>query len=249
MYMLSPLVDGEMLKFAESAFGNPLSLPMAKVTVKLEPTGMIDVLSAKYAKEIERILSVKGGSVSIDLSEKVLLKYFTTALYMRVIDCTDARTPKGFEWFRSQTRSFTNLVVFANLLVQVGVAVDKEYGLKFVPTFEPELSDLLSFEEFTEISDTLSQLEDHGLKSVVGLPSDKSGSLAFMACEYFESDDSIRSYRREHPVFGFYAAFFRNIQVESMVAGPKRIIYGYRSQYEMYISEMVSVAHARRVGG
>lgn len=247
--MQESMVDGKMLEFAEQAFGGPISLPMAKVTVKLQPTGMIDVLAKQYSKEIERILSVKGGSVAVDLSEKALLKYFTTALYMRVIQVTDAHAPKGCEWFRVAARSFSNLIVFANLLVQVGVAVDKEYGLKFIPSFEPDATNLLTGAEFMEMSDTFLQLESHGLKIVMGLPADKVGSLPFMACEYFESDDSIRSYRREHPVFGFYAAFFRNIQAEEMLAGPKRIIYGYRQQYEMYISEMVSVAHARRVGG
>lgn len=247
--MQNTLVDGNMMEFAEQAFGNPLSLPMAKVTVKLDPTGMVDILSMKYAKEIDRIISVKGGSNTVDMSAQALLKYFNTALFMRTIQVNDAQAPKGYEWFRAMSRSFTNLVVFANLLVQVGIAIDKEYGLKFVPMYEPEANTLMTRVEFEELSDALLQLETHGLKVVQGLPSDKGGSLPFMACEFIESDESIRSYRREHPVFGFYAAFFRNIQVEQMVIGPKRILYGYRQQYEMYISEMVSVAHARRVGG
>lgn len=242
------VVDGAMLSFAEEVFGQPLSLPMAKVTVKLNPTGMIDVLAERYAREIERILSVKGGSINVDLSEETLMKYFITALYMRVIYCNDMKAPKGFEWFPAKSRSFSNLMVFASILVHVGIAIDKEYGLKFVPSFEPDIKDLLSFQEFTDISDVLSQLEDHGLKLVRGLPSEKMGSLPFMACECFDGDDSIRSYRRDHPVFGFFAAFFRNLQVEQLI-GAKRIIYGYRQQYEHYLSEMIAVSHARRVGG
>jgi len=241
------VVDGAMLSFAEEAFGQPLSLPMAKVTVQLNPTGMVDVLAERYAREIERILSVKGGSINVDLSEKALMKYFITALFMRVIYCNEQKAPKGFEWFSAKSRSFSNLLVFASILVHVGVAVDKEYGLKFVPVFEPDTKDLCTLAEFTDISDVLAQLEDHGLKLVRGLPSDRNGSLPFMACECFD-DDSIRSYRRDHPVFGFFAAFFRNLQVEQLI-GAKRIIYGYRQQYEHYLSEMIAVSHARRVGG
>lgn len=238
--------DKALMDRAEEVFGCVGSVPFVKVTVVMDPSGMITKLAHLYADDIARMLGVRGGNAIMDMNEKNLLRYFRTALYARVLQVNSSWHEAKAHHLRAVTRTAGLPIVLANVLAQVGSAIDKDYGLRFVPKYEIDADDFMPADEFQAMSDQLRQLEDCGLKLVYGLPKDLDGSLAFMACEFCADDSSIRSYRRDHPVYGFYAAFFRNLQTAEVVVGPKRVLYGHIDMYEEYLREMVDLGTRSR---
>jgi len=122
--------------------------------------------------------------------------------------------------------------LYETILAQVGVVVDKDFGIRFVPNIDVDAEDLMSPFEIMESSQFLLVLSELGIRTVKGLPNPKdSGSLGAMASSLVESGD-ILSYRKDHPVYGFIAACFEFDHLLQLMSGALRIKYGSISEFE-----------------
>jgi len=127
-------------------------------------------------------------------------------------------------------------VMFYQCLIAMGIAVDRDFSIKFHPVYSIDSKDLLSPEGMAEISELMSRFEMNGLKIVVGVPRDSEGEIDFMALSHVE--ETVRGYRRSHPVYGFLAAFFAQHSLNEITGMMCRVVYGYESDYQLYVTSI-----------
>lgn len=215
--------------------GQSVAVNIVKVQVKLEPNQMFEDIASAYANEIVRITRFENKENILD--EDMIRKYFNTVLWLHVSNVTNSMN-------REYSRFRRNLVlptVLVSVLLQIGEAVDQDFGLKFVPSYEIDSKDVLSVSELEEVSYELLRLERLGLKlTTTGLPQPKDcGTLGFMGCQLIENEE-IRSYRHDHPVFGFFRSMFRsNSLTEIMGIESLRVRYGYYDHYSSLVKAFV----------
>lgn len=219
---------------AEKLFSAPTPANVIRVDVELDKSDLITHVAGLYVRELGRLASVK-----MDLPDQdTLVQYFCTLVALRCETCNEGK-PK------SETVFFKKVAVipafFGTLLVQIGVAFDREYGLRFIPKSSFASTDIMGPKELTEMSDLLSSYEPLGLKLVTGIPKAIEGELGFMACKFLNNDKSIMSYRRDHPIHGFYASFFRAKWLEACMDGACRIRYDYEESYRQALAQMVEI--------
>jgi hypothetical protein len=122
--------------------------------------------------------------------------------------------------------------LFETILGQIGIVVDKDFGLRFVPKVEIQAQDLLSPSELFEYSQYVLYISNFGLRTTKGLPNPKDcGSLGAFAANMMDNGD-ILSYRKDHPVYGFVAACFEFNHLLEIIGGGLRIKYGSVSEFE-----------------
>lgn len=227
----------EIQKMIEEKQQPALPVNTVTVTVKLQTSDLLQEAAKVYFLEGERVLRFTSNP-NMQISEDEFFKYFSTLLYLRVsrVNGNMNATTKGYQ---ADFRSYYVPAFVHNLLCSIGKAVDYDYGFEFVPELKQDLESLLSPEEMRDISRRLSYMAREGLVCVdTGVSLQPTGELAFMAT--LSVNDQILSYRKDHPIYGFYAAFFKH-EIISGVLDPKmlRIKYGAVNDYNILVQQIV----------
>lgn len=225
-----------MITIADQFKDNKLLVDQnVRMGVEMAPSSMMVRLAATILSELQRIVPYVGYAPVSNLECNDILKYLCTLIWMRVQYVSGG--DKAFSTYRTYYQRLAVPVVMSQLLMSMGEAIDRDFGLTFIPTYSIEAEKLLPPDEMLALSDIFMSLESHGLKLVYGLPKDVNGELDFMALSSVEG--VVRSYHRGHPVYGFLAAFFEQQQLNAITGNMCRVIYGYRSDYEAYLREFL----------
>lgn len=212
----------------------PIVEATIKVTVELTPSVLLEKLAKEIHSEFERIAPYAGYKAVENLGPDDFLKYLKTLVWLRcgrVLNEEKATRP-----YRSLYRMVAVPVLAYQLMISIGEAIDRDFGIKFIPAYSIGAEDILAPEEVEAISDLFSRFENHGLKVVYGLPRDTEGELDFMAMCSVEG--IVRSYRKSHPVYGFLAAFFEQKKLNEVTGMMCKTLYGYHSDYELYVTQL-----------
>lgn len=212
----------------------PMNFATINIAVEMNPSRLVDKLSREICSDMLRIASFTGTDV-ISVEPEEVLKYLKTLTFIRVGLVNGDRN----EAFLSYTRLIRHLsvpVMFYQCLIAMGIAVDRDYAIRFNPVYSIDSNDLLSPESMIEMSETMQRLETNGFKIVVGIPRDVEGELDFMALSHVE--ENVCGYKRSHPVYGFLASFFAQQQLNEITGSMCRILYGYDTDYELYVTSI-----------
>lgn len=231
-------IDKRMEELLEAR--GPLVLPRnyITVTVELKPSELFEEVSKVYEAEAERVMRFTVNQNFV-VTKNDFLKYFKTLLYLRVTKATGVKNNTTAA-YHSDMRSYQVPAFIHILLTSIGVATDRDFGFVFVPAVKGITDqDLLSPEEMREISLKLSRLSIEGLTCVdTGISMRPECELSFMAVLNIEGE--ILSYKKDHPLYGFYAAFFKHqIIDETLNPSALRIRYGSQKEYEAYVLRVV----------
>lgn len=221
----------------QSLFRDTKTVNKATITVSVEmkPSALMKTLSVEVLKELSRIVPYSGFKDVDDLTVDDVHAYICTLVWMRCQNVNEAFTPDQ-RAYRSMFKHLSVPVMVYQLLVSIGVAVDRDYSIEFRPEYSISESDLLAPEEMRAISDVLLRLEPNGMKIVHGLPIDREGELDFMALCHVETE--VCGYRHSHPVYGFLAAFFRQKEFNEVTGNMCRVTYGYDTDYDLYVTQV-----------
>lgn len=197
-------------------------------TVVFKPSALLTTLATYENREMQRIMRFTGQSVI--LSPEEIHKYFSTILWLRTVQVRNQFS--GRKEYSFALKNLNIPVRLYQIVSSLGEVCDLDFGLKFIPSMEIDTESLLTPEELREYSDRIGWLIPEGYLVVeTGLPSDTTGELGFMAC-LVTKDEKVFSYRKDHPVYGFIAAFFDSELVEKAFTNDYRVFYGVRSDYE-----------------
>lgn len=230
------IIDQLKARLMEQA---PAILPanLLEVIVELTPSRLFKDAARVYSLESQRVIRFTGNE-SFIISEEQFEKYFITLLYLRVMRVNNVQN-NTTSMYRGDMRGYYVPAFVHTLLTSIGIAVDRDFGFKFVPSVKIDANDLLSAEEMRTISSKLSILSREGLTCVdTGVSMRPEGELSFMAV--LNISEEVLSYKKDHPVYGFYASFF-NHQIVDSVMNPSqfRIRYGSEAEYATYVKYIV----------
>lgn len=214
--------------------------PLSYITVpvRLQDSELITDLATEFANEVQRITRLKPGfNVEVYSSEN-FQRFCKTAVYLHVTN-VNSKLPSSY---RQVIKTSSLPALLATILLQIGIVNDTSFGLRLVPHYDIDGSDLLSPDEFFEFSLNLLILEDLGFKLVSKFPlPHEAGTLGFMACELISDQDVVLSYRHDHPVYGFYRSFFKSESlVQAFGLGALRVKYDSLSSYQSALKGIVS---------
>jgi len=211
--------------------------------VEMRPSKLMDAMAVGLMNEVNRLVPYVGFKPTADLEVEDILKYLKTLTWIRCQTVKDVQ-PKEFIPYRNLKNHLEVPVLAYQLFLSIGVAYDRDYSIKFLPTYQIESADLLSPEEMSSMSDIFTILRSIGFASVVGMPSSREGELDFMAMCHVE--EVVKSYRSTHPVYGFLASFFAQQQLNEITGTMCRIVYGYDSDYKLYITSLLAALKAEQ---
>lgn len=204
--------------------------------VEIRPGKMMDRLAKGLYSEIQRLAPYSGFKPVAELEENDILKYLHTLIWLRVCYVNNDQS-KSYAKYKYMAKHLEVPVLAYQLLVAIGEAYDKDYSIRFLPEYSVESEHLLSPDEMLTLSDLFCTMREIGFASVKGTPRDTSGELDFMAMCHVEG--VVTSYRDTHPVYGFLASFFEQQKLNEITGSMSRIIYGYDTDYELYISSLI----------
>jgi len=211
--------------------------PTLIVKVDFEPDKLVGSLAETLYRELRRVAGYTGEHLLTDLDVESIRKYLCTLSFMRrarVAGLNDKITIPYHRFMRSAACP----VLWYQVLIGIGVAIDRDYSIKFVPGTSVSESDLLTPAEMLRISDLMFTFQNHGFKVCAGIPLSEEGELDFMAMAHV--GEMVLSYRKSHPVYGFLASFFASQEVSKALGALVRIKYGYDSDYETMLSRVVT---------
>jgi len=172
-----------------------------------------------------------------DVDVEGIRKYLSTLSFMRRVRVAGLND-RVTQAYRGFTRSVACPVLWYQVLLGIGKAIDRDYSIEFIPGTSISESDLLAPEEMQMISDVMFRLQNNGFKVVAGIPLQEEGELDFMAMAHV--GETVLSYRKSHPVYGFLASFFASQEVSQALGALVRIKYGYDSDYRLMLSRVVA---------
>jgi len=216
---------------------NTMNNPTLRVEVNFDGSQMVAALSEILLREMHRIAGVAGGDLLSEVVVDDIRRYLLTTSWMRcahVIGLSD----KIYAPYRRLIRYIAIPVVWYQVLIGIGRALDRDYSIEFYPGASIRETDLLAPEEMLYLSDLMFSLQNNGLKVVAGIPLSEEGELDFMAMAHVE--ETVLSYRRTHPVYGFLASFFATREVSEMLGVLVRIRYGCDSDYRTMLARVVT---------
>lgn len=212
----------------------PMNVATINVAVEMNPSKLVEKLAKEIHSDMLRIANLTGVGV-IDVESEEILKYLKTLTFLRV-SLVNGDQNKALSGYTRLVKHLNIPVMFYQCLIAMGVAVDRDFSIQFNPVYSIDSTDLLSPESMIEISDIMSRLEMNGLKIVEGIPRDPEGELDFMALSHVE--EQVLGYKRSHPVYGFLASFFAQKQLSDVTGMMCRVLYGYDSDYELYVTSI-----------
>lgn len=210
---------------------------MVVVQVLIKFGDLIQEAAQVYEMEVERVMRFSNHE-SFQITSGEFVKYFNTLLYMRICHVTNTQNQvtKSYKPYYRNVR----IPAFMDTLINsIGVAEDIDFGFRFVPSMDIKAEELLSPEELDNISRRLDYIGREGLVITEnGLNVKPAGELQVMAM--FSIHNEVKSYKKDHPIYGFYAAFFKH-EIVSEVLEPKflRIRYGANTEYVPIVREIV----------
>lgn len=216
---------------------NTMNNPTLRVEVNFDGSQMVAALSEIMLREMRRIAGVAGGDLLSEVVVDDIRRYLLTASWMRCAHVAGL-SDKTYAQYRKMGRSIAIPVVWYQVLIGIGRALDRDYSIEFYPGASIRESDLLAPEEMQYLSDLMFSLQNNGLKVVAGIPSSEEGELDFMAMAHVE--ETVLSYRKTHPVYGFLASFFATREVSEALGALVRIRYGYDSDYRTMLAKVVA---------
>lgn len=215
----------------------PVNEPTIVVKVNFNPGKMVEDLAQTMMYELVRVAGPVGEFMLKGLDVEGIRKYLCTLSWMRRVR-VNGLNDKSTQAYRHLQRSVAVPVLWYQVLVGMGEAIDRDYSIKFVPGTSISESDLLAPEHMQTISDLMFRLQNNGFKVVAGVPSQEEGELDFMAMSHV--DEIVLSYRQSHPVYGFLAAFFATQEVSTALGTLVRIRYGYDADYRVLLNKVVA---------
>lgn len=220
----------------QSQFNDSKTLNVATITVAVEmnPGRLADKLAKEISNDMLRIANFTGIS-NLDVKSDEVLKYLKTLTFIRVGLVSEDRV-KALADYVKIAKHLAVPVMFYQCLIAMGVAIDRDFSIKFIPVYSIDGNDLLSPEEMLNLSDLMFRLEQNGFKIATGVPNQTDGELDFMALSHVSEE--VLSYRRSHPVYGFLAAFFAQKELNEVTGMMCRVLYGYESDYELYVTRI-----------
>jgi hypothetical protein len=221
----------------QSLFSDFKNVNKATITVEVEmkPSKMVDSLATEVLNEMQRLVPYVGAHDVSDLEPEDISKYLKTLVWMRVKRVNGGFEDK-FKAYRPLERVLAVPVLAYQALIAIGEAWDRDFSIKFIPTYSISETDLLAPDDMAAISDVLSRMERSGVKVVYGTPREEKGELDFMALCHVEGE--VLGYRTSHPVYGFLASFFEQKKLNEITGTMCRIIYGYDSDYKLYLTQV-----------
>ncbi len=221
----------------ERSFQPALPVNTVLVEVQIEVSELFRDAARTYSLEADRVMRFTSNA-NFQITEDLFLSYFQTLLYLRVMRVNgvqDATT----KLYRNDMRNYLIPAFVSTLVNSIGRATDSDFGFTFIPKMNIAAGDLMSDSDMRAISNKLKVLNVEGLVCIeTGIAMQPEGDLSFMATLSIEGD--IKSYRKNHPIFGFYAAFFKHqILTDTLDAKALRIRYGAESDYRMYVQNIV----------
>lgn len=227
----------DIQRMLEENYQPVLPINTATVEVILEPSDLFKEAANVYFLEGERVLRFTSNP-NFQITEDEFLGYFSTLLYLRVarVNGVQDATTKNY---MADFRNYYVPAFVHNLLSSIGKAIDYDFGFEFVPKVKIDVKSLLGASEMRDISKRLGQMSREGMVCVdTGISLHPTGELALMAT--MNISEEILSYRKDHPIYGFYAAFFKH-ELVSNVIDPKmlRIKYGSANDYNILVQQIV----------
>lgn len=222
---------GQLRDQITEKFGTPQSDDFIRVSVSIQPGTMVEDYTQALSLELLRIMKLRGLSEEGTFDAGMIRSYLITLVWLRV-RWVNGTFPQQYKSIRKTVQ--VPLLWYA-LLLQIGEAMDKTYGIRFTPKMEIEDSDLLSSEEMRALSDRFYVMESLGFRVESGVPQDTTGELGFMVMSHI--DNKIVSYREEHPVHAFLASFMVMEKLDKVV-GVERVRYGYVDAYATAVRDL-----------
>lgn len=221
----------------ERNFQPSLPVNTVIVEVQIEVSDVFRDAARRYSLEADRVMRFTSNT-AYQISEEQFLQYFTTLLYNRVMRVNGVQN-EVTRTYRNDMRNYLIPAFVSTLINSVGRATDADYGFTFVPKMNIAVGDLMPADEMRLLSTKLKTLNVEGLVCIeTGIAMQPEGDLSFMATLNIGND--ILSYKKNHPIFGFYAAFFKHtILTDTIEPKTLRIRYGAESDYKMYVQNIV----------
>lgn len=235
------IISAEMSKSFEDV--NKMNDAVIVARVEMNPSKLMSKLADAILGEVDRLVPYVGYKLTASLTSEDILKYLKTLTWMRCEHVQDA-PDKAFAPYRNLYRRVEVPVLAYQLFIAMGNAFDKDYAIKFLPTYSIESKDVLSLQEMQQLSDIFLNLRTRGFASVTGMPNTREGELDFMAMCHVE--EVVKSYRNSHPVYGFLAAFFAQQQLNEITGTMCRVVYGYDTDYAMYVQSIMQSLTAKQ---
>lgn len=227
-------VSNQLLKAFDNG-AQPLKSSAVTVTVDVRPSELVTKLSRVLIEELIRLANHGMLDVVNEIGEEGILKYLKTLLYLRVLH-VNGELKGTMSVYKKATNYLVVPTFFYQLLIEIGEVRDDDYNIVFKPAYSIDSSDLLALDELNSMSDFLRRFPT--LSVVTGMPNDKSGSLEFMAMQHVSHE--VTSYRKDHPVYGFLAAFFEQQEFNEVTGALHRIHYGSMEDYSLMMTTIMS---------
>jgi len=171
------------------------------VKVQLNFGPLVEDLARNLSREVTRVLRTGDGPLHISVEE--MTSYVKSLIILRVLTIHGA-VPKEYHSFCRNGRVPS---ILTYLLFQIGEALDREFGIKYVPYINQE--ELASLEMLRDVSERIALIADMGFHITHnGVPQSVEGDLAFMSMD--NDGEVVRGTYNSHPVFGLLACFFVN---------------------------------------
>lgn len=163
---------------AKEMFPEPKVESMTLQNIKLSPSELIADMAKLENREMQRVMRFTDSEVILSVDE--IEKYFHTILWLRVLQVNQNVKAKPY---RFANHSLNIPVRLVQILLSIGEAVDRDYGIRFMPQMDIVAELQLTPEELREYSDRIGALLPEGYLVIeTGLPTSTSGELGFMAC-------------------------------------------------------------------
>lgn len=228
-------LQGQWESIIKEGMPEPHAESIIKHVVKLEAGELFESMAKFEHNEMNRVMRFTDNKIVLESEE--IVKYIHTVLWLRTLQVTNQLTGK-YRDYRFASKVLNIPVRLYQIVLSLGEAVDRDYGLRFVPEMEIASDKLLTATELREISDRISVLIPEGYLVVeTGLPNEITGELGFMAC-LVTADEKVYSYRKDHPVYGFIASFFNSELLNKAFVTDYKILYGTRSDYEAMLTRI-----------
>lgn len=214
-----------------------MSQPTVQVTVKLQPSTMIADLAQCYASEIRRIIGITGTHEADEFSVEEIRQYISTLIWIRCCH-VEGVTNKSYDLYKRFNHCVAVPILVAIMIRKIGKACDLDYGIQFVPDTTIDKDDLLDPDRLLKFSNFLFGIQNKGFRLVGRLPKETDGCLDFMAMHHVA--EQVVSYRKGSLENGFFAAFFRQEQLNKITGTMCRLLYGYEQDYRIMLAAIVS---------
>lgn len=221
----------------EATFQPCLPVNTVIVEVQITPSQIFKDAAEIYAQEAERVMRFTtnpGYTISnIDFEQ-----YFKTLLYLRIMRVNNVRDTVT-KAYQSDQRNYLIPAFVATLINSIGRASDMDYGFTFIPKMTINAYELLTAQQMYKLSGKLRGLALEGLVCIeTGIAMSPLGELSTMAALNIEGE--VLSYKKDHPIYGFYASFFKHeLLTSALDPSLLRIRYGAQSDYRMYLHQIV----------